>query len=84
MKNHFGIHLDQVLTTDEWGIANISFQIRHLIAHKMGIIDENYVTKTGDSSWIVGRKIIISHNDVLNLIPIIQKMAEFLTESISD
>lgn len=84
LNNHFGIHLDQALSTDEWEIANISFQKRHLVAHKMGIIDEDYVKKTGDTSAIVGRKIIINHNDVLNLIPIIQKMAEFLSESISE
>lgn len=84
VKSHFGFEMDQGLTTEEWQNANISFQKRHLIAHKMGIIDEDYKRRTGDSSAIVGRKIVIYSSDVESLIPVIQKMAEFMITSLND
>lgn len=82
IRNHFELNLDESINNEEWRIANISFQKRHLLAHKMGIIDEEYVRRSGDTTAIIGRKIVITSEDVLNLIPTIEKLAEFLVKSI--
>lgn len=84
LKNHFKFDLDTGISNDEWQVANISFQKRHLLAHKMGIIDEEYVKRSGDTTAIIGRKIVITSDDVINLIPIIEKLAEFLVKSMDN
>lgn len=35
------------------------FQMRHLLAHTGGIVDDTYVNKTNDNSYMVGQRIIV-------------------------
>jgi adenylate kinase family enzyme len=81
-KLHFDIDLDQGLSGEEWSIANISFLKRHLLAHKLGIIDEEYIRRSGDTKAIIGRKVSITSDDTLALIPIIKKLAGYMVESL--
>lgn len=84
IKSQFKFDIDVGIDNDEWRIANISFQKRHLLAHKMGIIDEEYVKRSGDTTAIIGRKIVITSEDVVRLIPIIEKLAGFLVTSMDN
>ena len=84
VKELFGFELEKGLTPAEWNIANICFLKRHLLAHKMGIIDDEYIRKSGDSNAIVGRKINITSDDVLIVIPLVEKLADFMVDSLSE
>ena len=53
----------------------MAFQKRHLIAHKLGIVDRDYITKTGDTNAVVGRKIVIDVGEVNRLIGNITTLA---------
>lgn len=44
--------------------VNEQFQKRHLLAHKMRVIDEEYVKKVSGSPASIGRKVSISERDV--------------------
>ena len=66
------------VSTDEWLAAMISFQKRHLLAHTMGVIDEEYVRKTGDAGAVVGRKIVVSEPEVRGLVDVLRKLGSFL------
>ena len=44
----FNIDLAAGLASDEWKAAVQGFQKRHLFAHKMGVVDEEYIRRTGD------------------------------------
>jgi len=81
IQQSFGFSLENEIDNEEWKSANISFQKRHLLTHKMGIIDDEYVRRSGDSSAIVGRKIIVTADEVLKLIPTIEKLAESMIYS---
>jgi hypothetical protein len=41
----------------------------------MGIIDEEYVQKTGESEELVGRRVSISEKDVLALVANLRRLA---------
>ena len=62
------IDITSGLGVDKWNFVCEQFQKRHLIAHKMGIIDEGYVRKTNHSSSLIGRKISVNENDVRTLV----------------
>jgi hypothetical protein len=81
-KNHFNTDLDSGVSSEEWKIARISFLKRHLLAHKFGIIDEDYIRRSGDIQAIPGRKVSVTSDDTITLIPIIEKLAEFMVESL--
>jgi hypothetical protein len=82
-KTQFEVDLKQGLTNEEWNVANISFQKRHVLTHKLGIIDEEYIRRSGDYQAILGKKVSITSNDVLILIPIIERLARYMVISLS-
>jgi hypothetical protein len=71
----FGIDLAAPLSRTEWSVATQSFQKRHLLAHKMGVVDQDYLSKTNDPAAIVGRKVAINRVEVREFARIIRKLA---------
>ncbi len=76
----FGIDLAAFVTGEEWASAVVGVQKRHLFAHKMGVVDEDYVAKTGDCRAAVGRKISADAADVRAIIQALRKIARNLGE----
>jgi hypothetical protein len=72
VKEQFGV--DSAGTADrlDWGHVLRAFQKRHLLAHKMGVIDDDYLSATGDSPSLLGRKISIAASEVRDLVAKIQ------------
>jgi hypothetical protein len=60
----FGLDFAATLTEADWAHVCRSFQKRHLLAHKMGVVDEEYVQATGDRTAVVGRKCRVDANEV--------------------
>lgn len=75
----FAVDLSAHITAEQWRTAMQGFQKRHLIAHKMGIVDPHYIKKTGDIQAVVGRKVNLAADDVRDLAGIIRKLAEGLS-----
>jgi hypothetical protein len=80
----FGHDLSAHVTPDEWALAVRNFQKRHLIAHKMGVVDDSYIAKSGDMTAIPGRKVSISAEDVSNTLAVVRKLAQGLGAHLRD
>ena len=74
----FGLDLAAGLTNDEWKAAIREYQRRHVLSHRAGVVDQEYIDKSGDRTAIAGRKIIISENEVRDLVAIIRKAAHYI------
>jgi hypothetical protein len=77
-----GIDLSAALEPGAWRAAVIGFQKRHLVMHKQGVVDHEYITKTGDTSAVVGRKIGVSPDEVRALANIVSELAPWLSTSL--
>jgi hypothetical protein len=73
-----GIDISAGLAAGQWAFVCEQFQKRHLLAHKMGIIDTEFVGKTGCSPSMVGRKVTVSEGDVRTLVSVLRSIAETL------
>lgn len=62
------INIAEGLDSSEWEFVVKQFQKRHLLAHKMGVVDEEYINKTGSHPEQLGKKVSITENDVMSLI----------------
>ena len=71
----FGHDLSAHATNDEWQLAMKGFQKRHVVAHRMGVTDQEYVNKTNDPDAVIGRKIAIAEEDVRSTVAVVQKIA---------
>ncbi|WP_221792218.1 hypothetical protein [Aquisediminimonas sediminicola] len=69
-----GKSYNDILTSAELATLQCAFQQRHLLAHTQGIVDADYVQKSGDSRYQVGQRIVIreaSVREAANLITIL-------------
>ena len=74
-----GVEMTAAITTDAWKQALMLFHKRHLIAHKLGVADQEYVDRSGDRNAELGRKIRISTDEVTELRNTLGTVAESLT-----
>lgn len=82
VQERFAIDFGDVLSADEWEKVYQVFQKRHLIAHRMGVVDEDYIKKANDSQAVLGRKIGISRDEVLATINLIERLGKRLFEAL--
>jgi hypothetical protein len=66
------------LSEKDFNKLNELFQIRHLLSHTEGIVDQNYIDKSGDKTYKVGQRIVVKEGDVLILIKLIKTIVETL------
>jgi hypothetical protein len=78
----FGYDLAAPVGTDDWDFACRCFQKRHLLAHKMGVVDDAYVRSSGDATAVVGRKVIIASEDVRRLGAVLRLLATGLAANL--
>lgn len=79
----FGIDLSTCVDLKEWDFAWRCFQKRHLLAHKMGVVDEEYVETTKDPAAVVGRKVSITSEEVVGLIRVLKVLGFHLVNQLS-
>jgi hypothetical protein len=59
------------------------FQQRHLLAHTQGIVDEEYVARSGDRSYRVGQHLVIRAAVVREGLDLIEKLAAGMVADVS-
>lgn len=76
--DEFGIDLSAMVEPDEWRVVATGFQKRHLVAHRMGVVDEDYIKKTPGTEAVVGRKVRIAEKEVRRVVQTVSDIARGL------
>jgi hypothetical protein len=74
----FGINMKQAISEADWNFAQIAFMRRHLIAHRGGVIDKQFLEETGEPSQLRGRRVVTASSDVDRLCGVILAVGTFL------
>ena len=80
----FGLDLAAGLGAEEWKAAVRGFQKRHLLSHKMGVVDDEYVRKSGDAHAVVGRKVSIGAEEVRELLRLVGRLGRRVSEKLQE
>ena len=75
-KDAAGKGYEEWLSDQELHDMNMLFQRRHLIEHNNGMVDQKYVDKSGDHSYVIGQRLVVKENDAYALLAIIKKLAK--------
>ena len=67
---------EELLTPSEMDDLLRLFQQRHLLAHCEGIVDQNYIIKSGDTTYAVGQRLVIQDGAVSRLAELVTKLTE--------
>lgn len=84
MRTLFGIDLTKCLAEEDLRFVRRSFLRRHLLAHRAGVVDEQYCRDAQDGSVVVGRRIVISATDVNALVAHVRVLGRALVECLPD
>jgi hypothetical protein len=50
------------------------FQQRHLLAHREGLVDDDYVARSGDTTYRVGQRLVIREANARNCLSLVRKL----------
>ena len=82
LRELFKIDISNSLDASDWKSLIYLFQKRHLIAHKMGVIDQKYINQTNENSSLIGRKVIVTKEDILQLTKMLRQIGNYLVSHI--
>lgn len=74
---------ENLLDAAAFGDLGVFFQQRHLLAHREGIVDQEYIDKAQDQSYKVGQKLIVREAAVLRLAELVERLASQLKALVS-
>lgn len=77
-KNICGKDYRDWLTANEYSILVKCFQQRHILQHKDGIVDNDYILKSGDTHYTVGQRLVIKEMDIKSYSSIISKLGRII------
>lgn len=63
------------LTVTEMSNLIRLLQQRHLLAHTDGIVDQDYIVRSGDNSYTANQRIVVRDSSVRELLAILQKLS---------
>jgi len=69
---------EDILQPQEMRELLLLVQRRHLLTHCDGIVDDNYLKKSGDAAYVLGQRITIRETDVLRLADSVEKIGKGL------
>lgn len=78
LRTLFGVDYPASVGSTDWDLAHLGFMRRHLIAHRSGVVDQQYLDETHDSHVVVGRRIVIAQPDVQALAVAVERLAATL------
>lgn len=71
---------DGILSPQEYSSLEVYFQQRHLLAHTDGIVDQDYLDRSGDNSYALGQRLVIRPQAVGELADSVERLAHGLRE----
>lgn len=83
IQDLFDFDLAQGLNPNEWDFVCQCFQKRHLLAHRMGIVDEAYLKFTKDQQAIIGRKVTIEPNEITTFVEKLERLGTYFIAQLS-
>lgn len=73
-KKSFGIEYSDFLNKAELNTLNRAFQQRHLLQHNEGIVDQDYLNKSQDSSYVLGQRLVLKSEFIIEVKSLVAKL----------
>lgn len=82
LRQLFGVDLRGHVDPAEWQQVHRTFMRRHVIAHRSGVVDQQYLIETGDDPSLLGRKVPVDSDEILWAAEIVLKIGEALVRAL--
>ena len=71
------------LNDQEFQEIRVNFQKRHLLEHQQGIVDQDYLDKSGDTAYALGQRIIVREESIIRFADLLEKLVRSLRNDLS-
>jgi hypothetical protein len=71
----FGKQYSAHLNVGELAVLARAFQQRHLLAHTQGLVDQDYITRSGDTAYRSGQRLVVREAAVRECLNLIETLA---------
>jgi hypothetical protein len=75
-RKYLGEGYEEWIGGSDFNKLSLLYQKRHLLAHRDGIVDMEYIEKTDDTTYKVGQRIVVTENDVDMMVELVLKLAD--------
>lgn len=73
---------DDLISNDELNQIKKCFQKRHCFTHNDGIVDDDYLNKSGDNSYKVGQHLNVNDSEILYYMKLVEKLGGKLIDKV--
>ena len=81
-KKATGSAYEDLIPAAELARLNVFFGRRHLLEHTGGKVDHPYIDSTGDRSYAVGQRIVVTVGDAQEMLGLVRKLASGMRSSL--
>jgi hypothetical protein len=78
----FGKEYSDHLGSGGLGVLTRIFQQRHLLAHRQGLVDEDYIKRSGDTSYRIGQRLVVREAAVREGLALVEKLAAGIADDV--
>lgn len=73
-----GFSFEEIIGRAAMDRLRVFYQQRHLLAHQQGIVDADYITRSGDATYAIGQRLVIKVSAVLEFAELIERLGSAL------
>ena len=74
LQDLFAVDVKSMVTSSEWNTIHRGFMKRHVVAHRSGVVDAQYLGETSDSNAVVGRRVPLEEQEVRALAELLRSL----------
>jgi hypothetical protein len=74
-RKPIGEGYEEWLGQSDFNSLKIYYQRRHLLTHHEGIVDQQYIYRSGDNTYRLGQRIVVTSRDAVHMRDLISKIA---------
>lgn len=82
LQGLFGIDLEAGVPPNVWSAAHTAFMQRHLIAHKAGVVDQQFLDETDQARSLLGRRLNVAASEVYQLADAVMTIGQNLLKAL--
>lgn len=75
-RSAVGAGYADLLSGPDYSLLEVYFQQRHLLAHKDGMVDQDYLDRCGDTRYVLGQRLVVHPESVSELAGLVEKLAQ--------
>jgi uncharacterized Zn finger protein (UPF0148 family) len=71
-----GVGYSDLVSGPDYSLLEVYFQQRHLLAHKDGIVDQDYLDRWSDARYVLGQRLVVRPESVSELAGLTERLVQ--------